>query len=93
MTVFSLNLYCETTQWREVGKGLHGRLGQRQIDDDGIVGLDELRVILGLLVRTTLDLLLDVADFAGGVTVEHKRAVRRRVVRDLIRVVRDAWQF
>lgn len=92
MTVFSLNLYCETTRWREVGKRLHGRLGQRQIDDGGIVGLDELRVILGLLVRTTLDLLLDVADLAGGVTVEHKRAVRR-VVRDLIRVVRDAWQF
>lgn len=65
----------ETTQRRELLEGLNAqRLGGNQVDDGGITRLDELGVLLGGLTGTTVNLLLDLSEFASnvsGVAIQH----------------------
>ena len=59
----------ETTQWWVLLEGLHThRLGWGQLDDGSITRLDGLGVVLKLLATTTIDLLLELVEFAGNVS-------------------------
>merc|ERR1711972_720143 len=65
----------ETSKGRVLGESLHAhRLAGDKPDDGGVTRLDELRVLLGGLAGTPVDLLLDLGKLAGnvgGVTIEH----------------------
>lgn len=68
--------HSETTKRRVVGEALdaHGFAGDH-LNYGGVTGLQVLGVVLKLLAGTTVDLLLELGEFAGdvsGVAIQHR---------------------
>ena len=77
------------TQWGVLGEALntHG-FSRHHGDDGGVSGLESLGVVLKLLARTTVNLLLELAELAGNVSsvaIKHGGVT----LGDLARVVQD----